>query len=328
MAVFTYEYRDPSGAIRSERVEASTRAEAIAKAKALGRNVLRMREGAQGSKGGVFQNRAKNKRLCIVLGLGVLLILCLAVMLFLGVGKDRADPTPPGVKPSPKVREHKERPTTNALPQRVAVTTNKAEAIRPPTGKGEAATSTNAPKKKLDWTTLTNDPNVIVVPRKQQVFHTTTEQVLNFIFNAPVGGLPPPLPTLPGYEAENLEKILDTKNVVGPDDSPEVIERKEMVERAKKELKDYLAQGGDAGQFLKFYHDELKKAYSHKMMVQKQVMEVIRQEPEIAHDFIKKVNDDLAKQGITPVKIPRQVMERYGLKVEEENKVNGKKEER
>ena len=92
MAVFTYEYRDPSGAIRSERVEASTRAEAIAKAKALGRNVLRMREGAQGSKGGVFQNRAKNKRLCIVLGLGVLLILCLAVMLFLGVGKDRADP--------------------------------------------------------------------------------------------------------------------------------------------------------------------------------------------------------------------------------------------
>ena len=320
MAVFTYEYREQTGAIRSECVEASTRAEAIAKAKSLGRNVLRMREGAQGRKGGVPSNRVKSKKLCIALGLGALLVLALAIMLFIGLGKDRAEPTPPVVKTSPKVREHKEKATTNALPQKVAVTTNKTVKVLPPTGKGEVSASTNAPKKKLDWATLTNDPNVIVVPRKEQVFHTTTEQVLNFIFNAPVGGLPPPLPTLPGYEMENLEKILDAKNVVGPDDSPEVIERKEMVERAKKELKDYLAQGGDAGQFLKFYHDELKKAYSHKMTVQKQVMEVIRQEPEIAHDFIKKVNDDLAKMGITPVKIPRQVMERHGLKVEEENK--------
>ena len=320
MAVFTYQYREQTGAIRSECVEASTRAEAIAKAKSLGRNVLRMREGVQGRKGGVPSNRVKSKKLCIALGLGALVIVSLSIILFLGLGKDRAEPTLPIVKTSPKVRTPRGMSATNSLPRKVAVTTNKAEEVLAPTGNGEAASSTNAPKKKLDWATLTNDPNVIVVPRKEQVFHTTTEQVLNFIFNAPVGGLPPPLPTLPGYEAENLEKILDTKNVVGPDDSPEVIERKEMVERAKKELKDYLAQGGDAGQFLKFYHDELKKAYSHKMAVQKQVMEVIRQEPEIAHDFIKKVNADLAAQGITPVKIPLKVMERYGLKVEEESK--------
>ena len=55
------------------------------------------------------------------------------------------------------------------------------------------------------------------------------------------------------------------------------------------------------------------------MTVQQQVMEVIRQKPEIAHEFIKKVNADLAEQGITPVKIPHQVMERYGLKVEDES---------
>lgn len=323
MAVFTYEYRDQTGAVRTELVEASTRADAIAKVKALGRNVLRMREGA--SKGGLPQNPTRNRKLFIVLGLGVILILALIVFCFFGLGKDDEDNNrarmPSGAKASTKVQEADTRPPTNARPQKVkvAATTNKTESVLVPTSKGETA-PTNAPRKKLDWTTLTNDPNVIVVPRKEQVFHTTTEQVLNFIFNAPVGGLPPPLPTLPGYEVENLEKILDTKNVVGPDDSPEVIERKEMVERAKKELKDYLAQGGDAGQFLKFYHDELKKAYSHKMTVQQQVMEVIRQKPEIAHEFIKKVNADLAEQGITPVKIPRKVMERYGLKVEDESK--------
>ena len=324
MAVFTYEYRDQTGAVRTELVEASTRADAIEKVKASGRNVLRMREGAP--KGGLSQNPTRNRKLCIVLGIGVILILALIIYCFIGLGNDdldndRAGRMPSGTHVSKKVQEADARLSTNALPQKVkvAITTNKTESVLTPTGKVEVA-PTNAPKKKLDWATLTNDPNVIVVPRKEQVFHTTTEQVLNFIFNAPVGGLPPPLPTLPGYEAENLEKILDTKNVIGPDDSPEVIERKEMVERAKKELKDYLAQGGDAGQFLKFYHDELKKAYSHKMTVQQQVMEVIRQKPEIAHEFIKKVNADLAEQGITPVKIPRKVMERYGLKVEEESK--------
>ena len=320
MGTFTYEYLDKSGARRSEVVEAASRAEAIAKAKEQGRTIVTLTEGGTASKTNKAPGAAKNQaRPWWLLAAGACIIL--AGLLYWCLGSSSGTAKPKGKKS--EVRRSAEKSTSGGNVQtntsKVSAGANATVVPAASPAKSDVASATNG-TKKLDWATLTNDPNVIVVPRKQQIFHTSTEQVLNFIFNAPVGSMPPPLPTLPGYEMNKLEEILDTKNVVGPDDSPEVKERKEMVERAKKELKDYLAQGGDAGQFLRYYHGELRKAYEHKMVVQKQVMEVLAEQPDIANDFIKKVNADLEKQGITPVKIPKRVMERYGLKTDEQER--------
>lgn len=152
-----------------------------------------------------------------------------------------------------------------------------------------------------------------MAPASNRVFRTGTEQVLSWIFNARLGDVPPVLPTLPLMDEAHLAEILAAPNPALEGDSEKVKEAKEMVELAKKELIDYLDKGGNVEDFLEYYRGQLIQANNEWKASQQSVIQIIREEPEIAEEYIKEVNARLAEKGIKPVAIPPPLKKRLGI---------------
>lgn len=143
-----------------------------------------------------------------------------------------------------------------------------------------------------------------------RLFRSGLEQVMGWVFTTELGDLPPPLPNIPDFDYVHLQEILELKNTPDRNDSERSAETKQIVDYAKQELKKYVEKGGDPQDFLQYYHDELKSAYQERKMVEEQVMQVLREEPELADDYVKKVNESLAKKGIKGVIIPERIRRR------------------
>ena len=162
-----------------------------------------------------------------------------------------------------------------------------------------------AKKKPLDLTPTTN-----------QTFKTGTEQVMSWIFTTKLGNLPPPLPQTSLFDIAHLAEILIADNPILETDNEKQREAKEIVMEAKKELREYIKQGGDIDQFLEYYRGQLVQAHSEWQESQKSVMKVIREDPDIAGEYIREVNERLAKKGIKPVMIPPPLAEKAGIDLE------------
>lgn len=159
-----------------------------------------------------------------------------------------------------------------------------------------------AKKKPIDFTTTTNRP-----------FATGTEQVMSWIFTTRVGNMPPPMPKMSIRDEAHLAEILMADNPILEGDSENVQIAKEAVELAKKEAIEFVKQGGDVQEFLEYYRGVLVEAHQEWQASQKAVMQVIREEPELAADYIETVNKRLAEKGIKPVNIPPKFKEELGL---------------
>lgn len=157
-------------------------------------------------------------------------------------------------------------------------------------------------------------------PASNRLYATATEQVLDWVFTTRLGDMPPPLPNLPMFEEAHLAEILVNGCRVKDSDDEAVKERKEIVDLAKKEMIKFVSDGGDPAEFLKFYHDELRQAHMEYQAAQREVFQVVREEPELALDYLARVNGQLAEKGIKPVRIPPRMAERFGIDLESEGK--------
>lgn len=160
-----------------------------------------------------------------------------------------------------------------------------------------------AKKKPIDFSVVsTNRP-----------FATGTEQVMSWIFTTRVGNMPPPMPKMSIRDEAHLAEILLADNPALEGDSEKVKEAKAMVELAKKEAIEFVKNGGDVQEFLEYYRGVLAEAHMEWQASQKAVMQVIREEPDLAGDYIREVNAKLAEKGIKPVNVPPRVREELGL---------------
>ena len=164
-----------------------------------------------------------------------------------------------------------------------------------------------AKKKPLDLSPSTN-----------RAFRTGTEQVLAWIFTLKVGSVPPPLPPIPIRDEAHMAEILTANNPALEGDSEKVREAKQMVELAKEELRKFVKQGGEVSEFMQYYHGQLVQAHQEWQDSQRSVMQIIRDDPDLAPDYIREVNKRLAEKGIKPVNIPKKLKERLGLDLEPE----------
>lgn len=140
-----------------------------------------------------------------------------------------------------------------------------------------------------------------------RLFKSGLEQVMGWIFTTEVGEMPPPLPRIPDFDLVHLQEILESKNEISSTDSERQSDTKAMVDFAKEELKKYLEKGGAPDEFLSYYHDQLKSAYVHRRMVMEQVIKVMKEDPELAEDFLKEANSGLQEKGIKSVVIPDRI---------------------
>ena len=159
-----------------------------------------------------------------------------------------------------------------------------------------------AAKKPIDLTPSTN-----------RVFKTGTEQVMSWIFTTELGAMPPPLPRIPIRDEAHMAEILMAKNPILEGDSEKAKEAKQMVELAKKELIKFIKEGGSVDEFFEYYRGELVQAHNEWKEYQKSVLQVVREEPDLAADYIREVNDRLSAKGIRPVKLPPKLKEQLGI---------------
>lgn len=149
-------------------------------------------------------------------------------------------------------------------------------------------------------------------PVSNRVFKTGTEQQIALIFTTPLGNPPPFLAQITLHEEAHLIDILMNRVDPNETDSEKIREAKEVVELAKEELRSYIKEGGDIESFLEYYHGKLQQAFHERSAAQTSVMQVIRDEPEIAADYIREVNKRLDAKGIRRVTIAPIVADRIG----------------
>ena len=90
-----------------------------------------------------------------------------------------------------------------------------------------------------------------------------------------------------------MAEILVANNPALEGDSEKVKDAKQMVELAKKELRQYVLEGGDVKDFLQYYHGQLVDAHKEWTATQRTVMKAIHEDPDAAPVLI----DDLQIVG-------------------------------
>jgi hypothetical protein len=139
--------------------------------------------------------------------------------------------------------------------------------------------------------------------KKRRAFASGTEQVLGMIMNTRLGSMPPPLPRL--SPMENIAEILDRDIIIENDDNEQTEAAKINVAYAKQALKEYLKEGGTPGEFLQYYHDQLKQVFEEWRTAQNYAMELFKAgDKELAALYVEKQNKIFAEKGIKPIFAP------------------------
>ena len=160
---------------------------------------------------------------------------------------------------------------------------------------------------------------------KPHPFRNGTEQVIAWIFSCPIGDMPPFLPDLPESEMADMANIIDSPNHAADGDSEDVLAVKGTIAAVKEELKAYLANGGSAKEFLKFYHGKLMEAHQKKLLAREELSRIAKEEPKLAVGFRDEVNKWLRSNGIDGVDFTAR--EKRTVCADEQESANEKQEE-
>ena len=282
LMTFTVKYRASDGAIREECIEAANRSECLEKCKARRISLISINIGTVVN----AQKNCPTQKVWLSALAAVAGIVCCIWNPFRHITS---------LAPKETFR--------NFIPSEATVLKDTVHA------KSSRNISNQKPKIEMHTDNLTSEwkapdkaelqqPTNNAGPLQKQIFKSGTEQVISWIFMCPVGSMPPILPTLPESELSRIEEILNSENIISEIDEERIAEVKETVDYVKKELKQFLSEGGKVEDFLKYYHSMLVKAHRTREESRKIVEEVEQTNPEIAESFKEKVNERLREDGV------------------------------
>lgn len=141
------------------------------------------------------------------------------------------------------------------------------------------------------------------------------EQLMLTVFTTELGDMPPMLPAIPAFDEAQFEKLAalhDTQKEEG--DNEEVLISKDIVNAVKKELANYLKEGGTTSSFLSYYVNELDKAFHEREMCKSLQMKSMKtDDPEVAREVYLKFNERLSAKGIKPLTLTKRQKEYLGI---------------
>ncbi len=147
--------------------------------------------------------------------------------------------------------------------------------------------------------TIKQPPKVKIPPGyTNRTFKTGVEQLMSWVFTVEVGDMPMPIPPIGDDDREQLAVILVSKNEIKDDDSEMAAFAKEQVDYAKTEMAEFIKQGGDPDDFLQYYFAQLRHAFEFRNEAQQQYYDMLEDDPELAEEFAKKVNESFDEKGI------------------------------
>ena len=170
-------------------------------------------------------------------------------------------------------------------------------------------------REKAAYKKLVETP-IDLVPKTNRIFRTGIEASMARIFMTKLGDPPPPPFTtaLTIRDEAHLAEILIAANPVRETDTQAQADSKEMVELAKKEMMEYIKKGGDPEEFLVYYRGKLQEAFDTRRESMVSLMKIAREEPELAAEYLARINANLAEKGIRTIELTDKQKERMGLK--------------
>ena len=129
--------------------------------------------------------------------------------------------------------------------------------------------------------------------------------------------MPMPIPNLTQEERDTLVAVLISKNEILPADNEHVAMAKTQVDAAKKEMIKFIKEGGDPDEFLRYYYDELDRAFEYRCMAVEQVESAAEEDPELAYEVGLKINEKLASEGIMSINLKSMIPGLKGEKTDE-----------
>lgn len=128
---------------------------------------------------------------------------------------------------------------------------------------------------------------------------------------------------LTGHDANEITSMLIRKVEIKPDDPPDVVEKKEAVAALKQDIIDYIKEGGTFDDYVKGMRDQSIRDRSMKQQGLREIMMMVKKgDIEGAAMFRDKFNETVAKQGMTPIKLPKHIDEKLGGVKEESQEGN------
>lgn len=311
---FEVKYRNKQGATEYIRVDADSRAEVFAVLKNRGiASVIQVTD-ATGKKprkvatsGAPISGKIK--------GLMALVAVCVIGMVaYLFVVQDAPKPTKPVEKRVEKKSIEVVKPEITHVVEEAPKIDEEAIAREKKRKSLRDMLKNMTPEERANyqWEKFKSEPIDLTVP-SNRVFATGTEQIMSWIFTTEVGTLPPPLPMIPGKERAHFAEILLSDNAITENDSEKSANAKEMVALAKKELIDYIKKGGDVDDFFDYYRGQLVQAHQEREEYRKAAMKVMKEEPEIANDFIDELNAKLEEKGIKKLEFHPKMKAHFGV---------------
>ena len=157
-------------------------------------------------------------------------------------------------------------------------------------------------------------------PRTNKLFRTSLENKMAAIFTTQLGDPAPVFPPKVSLHDEAfLAEILLSDNPIVDSDDERQRDKKEAVKLAKAELIKFIKEGGDPNDFLEYYQGQLQQAHKQYMDARKSIFEIMRNDPEIAGSYIKKVNATLRERGIKEIIPPQKALDAFGVVLEEDD---------
>ena len=155
-----------------------------------------------------------------------------------------------------------------------------------------------------------------LTPKTNRIFRTGIEASMARIFMTRRGDPPPPPFTtaITIRDEVHLAEILTAANPVLDTDTQAQADSKEMVEFAKKEMVGFVKNGGDPEEFLEYYRGKLQEAFDVRRESMVSLMKFAREEPELAAEYLVRINASLAEKGIRTIELTDKQKERMGLK--------------
>ena len=292
MVTYVVTTRDAKGAKHEEEILAENRADLFRQLEASGRRAVSVREGklkkrrASGVSGG---GRPTVLRGAVA---GAFVVLLASAVFFFFSRKEM--PTTDKGKATRKSSVAEVAPAVSRKTTEGNLPQTKARSIEAAMERLSTPEKTPIKLRALtpeEWDQLTN-----------RTFKTGTEQLMSWVFSTEPGDMPMPIPRISDEDRKNIVGILISKNEIKDSDSERTIECKEAVAAAKREMMQYLKEGGDPDDFLQYYSQELKRAFEMRNEAVNQVQEVWDEDPELGKEFLDKINERFKEEGIKEIK--------------------------
>ena len=195
-------------------------------------------------------------------------------------------------KPMPQISAVKHKPLPTPMRRKVEKTGDKLkDALAEVEAASELIKISAPPKTKPEPTNS----------RANRFYKNGVEQLLNWVAATEPGDMPMPMPSIRKEDLADLVNILSVPCSIREDDEEDVKYVKGMVNYGKKEMAGFVADGGTPDQFFDYYFEQLKLAFDTRSEAQVAYGQMREEDPGLAIEYRKKVNEKLAEKGIKPI---------------------------